>query len=128
MSVDAGVLDAIVAVETPEGIFIDLRPAGITARCYAFILDLLIRVALLIVLAVVLQSMAGIGTAAYLICWFLLEWFYPVAFELAASGATPGKRALQLQTVMDTGLPITPAASVTRNLLRAADFLPVGYG
>jgi hypothetical protein len=29
---------------------------------------------------------------------------------------------------MDNGLPITPAASVTRNLLRAADFLPFGYG
>ena len=29
---------------------------------------------------------------------------------------------------MDNGLPITPAASLTRNLLRAADFLPFCYG
>ena len=29
---------------------------------------------------------------------------------------------------MDNGLPVTPAASVTRNLLRVADFLPFGYG
>jgi hypothetical protein len=29
---------------------------------------------------------------------------------------------------MDNGLPITPAASFTRNLLRVADFLPLGYG
>jgi hypothetical protein len=29
---------------------------------------------------------------------------------------------------MDNGLPITPAASFTRNLLRVADFLPFGYG
>jgi hypothetical protein len=29
---------------------------------------------------------------------------------------------------MDSGLPVTPAASLTRNLLRAADFLPFGYG
>jgi hypothetical protein len=29
---------------------------------------------------------------------------------------------------MDNGLPVTPAASLTRNLLRAADFLPFGYG
>ena len=28
---------------------------------------------------------------------------------------------------MDTGLPVTPAASLTRNLLRAADFLPSFY-
>ena len=29
---------------------------------------------------------------------------------------------------MDSGLPITPAASITRNLLRVADFLPLLYG
>jgi hypothetical protein len=29
---------------------------------------------------------------------------------------------------MDNGLPVTPAASLTRNLLRAADFLPFCYG
>ena len=29
---------------------------------------------------------------------------------------------------MDNGLPITPAASFTRNLLRVADFLPFCYG
>jgi hypothetical protein len=29
---------------------------------------------------------------------------------------------------MDNGLPVTPAASLTRNLLRTADFLPSVYG
>jgi hypothetical protein len=29
---------------------------------------------------------------------------------------------------MDNGLPITPAASVTRNLLRVADFMPLFFG
>jgi uncharacterized RDD family membrane protein YckC len=124
----AAVLDTIVTAETPEGILIELRPAGITARFYAFILDLLIRGAALLVLWVMLSYMAGIGIAVYLISWFLLEWFYPVAFELSSSGATPGKRVLQLRTVMDNGLPITPAASITRNLLRAVDFLPLCYG
>ena len=33
-----------------------------------------------------------------------------------------------LKVVMDNGLPVTPAASLTRNLLRVADFLPFGYG
>ena len=32
---------------------------------------------------------------------------------LALAGATPGKRALGLQVVMDSGLPVTPAASRT---------------
>jgi hypothetical protein len=29
---------------------------------------------------------------------------------------------------MDNGLPVTPAASLTRNLLRVADFLPLMFG
>ena len=51
-----------------------------------------------------------------------------MVFELHASGATPGKRVFNLKVVMDNGLPVTPAASMTRNLLRVADFLPFGFG
>jgi hypothetical protein len=51
-----------------------------------------------------------------------------VAFELARSGSTPGKQVFGLKVVMDNGLPVTPAASLTRNLLRFADFLPLAYG
>jgi RDD family len=70
----------------------------------------------------------GIGFAFWFILLFALEWFYPTVFELLPSGATPGKRVFGLKVVMDNGLPVTAAASVTRNLLRAADFLPFGYG
>jgi hypothetical protein len=59
---------------------------------------------------------------------FALEWLYPMLFELTPHASTPGKRAFGLKVVMDNGLPITPAAAATRNLLRAADFLPFGYG
>ena len=72
--------------------------------------------------------MGGLGIAFWLILFFVLEWFYPVAFELTRSGATPGKRVFGLKVVMDNGLPVTPAASFTRNLLRVADFLPFGFG
>ena len=70
----------------------------------------------------------GLGVAFWLILTFLLEWLYPVVFELTASGATPGKRVFGLKVVMDNGLPVTTAAAVIRNLLRVADFLPFGYG
>jgi hypothetical protein len=72
--------------------------------------------------------MEGVGLALLLIAMFLSEWLYPVIFELSGWSATPGKRILGLTTVMDNGLPITPAASFTRNLLRVADFLPLAYG
>jgi hypothetical protein len=71
--------------------------------------------------------LGGLGVAFWLILLFALEWLYPVAFELTAWGATPGKRALGLRVVMDNGLPITPAAAIARNLLRTADFLPFAY-
>jgi uncharacterized RDD family membrane protein YckC len=120
-------LDTQVAVETPEGILLLLRPAGVAPRLFAFALDFFIRITLFIVLSIPLSSMGGIGIALLLITAFLLEWFYPVVFELWMRGATPGKRALGIKVILDSGLPVTPAASITRNLLRFADFLPVGY-
>ena len=75
-----------------------------------------------------LSLLGGMGTGALLIAAFALEWLYPVFFELTRSGATPGKRVFNLRVVMDNGLPITPAASLARNLLRTADFLPLFYG
>jgi uncharacterized RDD family membrane protein YckC len=124
----AVVLDTVVAVETPEGILLELRPAGLTARCYAFVLDWIVRLAIIYAANLVAAIIGGIGFAFWIILIFVLEWFYPVAFELTASGATPGKRVFGLRVLMDDGLPVTAAASVTRNLLRAADFLPLGYG
>lgn len=122
------VLDTAVAAETPEGIVLELRPAGLSARVYAFLLDGVIRLAIIYAAAMVLGFLGGIGAALLLILVFALEWFYPVVFELTPSGATPGKRVFRLKVVMDSGLPVTPAASVARNLLRVADFLPLFYG
>jgi uncharacterized RDD family membrane protein YckC len=122
------VLDTIVTAETPEGILLELRPAGLTGRAYAFLLDLLIRILLFSTLQFLAALAGRVGVAFTLILLFALEWLYPVFFELTRWGASPGKRALGLKVVMDNGLPITPAASVTRNLLRAADFLPFLYG
>ena len=120
-------LDTQLECETPEGIVLELRPAGLPARCWAFILDWLIRLVVVSIASTIAQLMGGVGTAFYIILLFALEWLYPVAFELGRAGATPGKAILGLKVVMDTGLPVTPAASLARNLLRAADFMPLAY-
>jgi uncharacterized RDD family membrane protein YckC len=120
-------LDTSLESETPEGIVLTLRPAGLPARCWAFALDWLIRIMVIGAASTAAQLMGGVGVAFYLILLFALEWLYPVAFELGRSGATPGKAIMGIKVVMDTGLPVTPAASLTRNLLRAADFMPFGY-
>jgi len=121
-------MDTVVSTETPEGVLLELRPAGMSARFYAFAIDWIIRLAVLYSAATAATLIQGIGVAFWLILLFALEWFYPVAFELTPSGSTPGKRVLGLKVVMDSGLPVTPAASIARNLLRVADFLPFGYG
>ena len=113
--------------ETPEGIGLSLQPAGLVSRTMAFLLDLLIRLGIDLLILMVLGMLGGAGEGIALIGMFGIEWLYPIVFELGRSGATPGKRALGLRVVMDTGLPITPAASFTRNLLRVADFLPLAY-
>ena len=124
----AEALDTVVAAETPEGILLELRPAGLVPRFYAFALDWLIRLAFLYAVATATVFMGGVGLAVWLILLFACEWLYPIAFELRASGATPGKRVFNLKVVMDNGLPVTAGSSVTRNLLRVADFLPFAFG
>ncbi|MEO8924416.1 MAG: RDD family protein [Caldimonas sp.] len=120
-------LDTRYRVETPEGIELALAPAGIVARGYAFAIDFGIRFSLFGIAVAALSLLGGLGLGLALLVFFALEWLYPVVFELSPWAATPGKRALGLRVVMDTGLPITPAASLTRNLLRAADFMPMTY-
>lgn len=122
------VLDTVVAAETPEGISLELRPAGLSARFAAFLLDWLIRLVIAYAAAIGSVFMGGFGVGFWMLLYFVLEWFYPVAFELSRSGATPGKSVVGIKVVMDNGLPITPAASFTRNLLRVADFLPFLFG
>src|SRR3546814_2568230 len=53
---------------------------------------------------------------------------YPVVFEAMFNGQTPGKRAMELRVVSADGAPVGWLASIVRNLLRAVDALPVGYG
>nr|WP_240980199.1 RDD family protein [Ramlibacter agri] len=120
-------MDTLYLAETPEGIALALRPAGLVARGLAWMIDLAIRLGLLVAASIVLRALGGFGGALLLITYFALEWGYPVVFELSKSGATPGKRIMGLQVVMDSGLPVTPGASIVRNLLRTADFLPFLY-
>lgn len=121
-------LDSTVLTETPEGIRLILRPAGAAPRLFAFLVDFAIRALVMISLSTLLGDFGGLGMGLFLITYFLVEWFYPVVFELTASGATPGKRLFNLKVVMDSGLPVTPAAALIRNLLRVADFLPFAFG
>lgn len=112
--------------ETAEGIDIFLVPAGIGPRSLAFVLDLLIRGAIMAAAGMALGAMGKFGSGLMFIVYFVVDWFYPVIFEVF-KGATPGKSAFKLRVVYDSGLPITLPGSIIRNLFRTIDFLPFGY-
>ncbi|MET0054826.1 MAG: RDD family protein [Candidatus Thiodiazotropha sp. 6PLUC10] len=119
-------LDTLRWYEIPEGVMLQFRLAGPVVRACAWAIDALLRSVIYIVLAVVLSLFGGLGGGVMLIGLFLIEWFYPVVFELH-NGATPGKRAMGILVIQENGTPVTPSASVIRNLLRSADFLPFLY-
>jgi len=125
---DAPSLDTLRAVPTPEGIELTLRLAGPVPRALAWVIDFLLRATLLLAASLLLGRLGGFGWGTILILAFLLEWLAPAAFEVWADGSTPGKKALGLMVLHDDGTPVTWAAALVRNLLRAVDFLPIGYG
>ncbi|TXH68586.1 MAG: RDD family protein [Thiothrix sp.] len=121
-------LDTTYTVNTPEGIALELSPAGPVPRTLAWLVDLMIRAGISLLIIIVLAFMGNLGLGLAMIFIFLLEWFYPVWFELRYQGQTPGKRLLNIYVAQLDASPISPAASVVRNLLRVVDFLPFFYG
>lgn len=120
-------LDTTYNVETPEGIDLRAQAAGPVPRILAFAIDVFYRSLILAALGIALLFAERAGMGLWLVCSFLLEWFYPVFFEVLRGGQTPGKKAFGLMVVNDNLTPISWGASVLRNLLRFADFLPFGY-
>ena len=122
-------LDTLQSVELAEGVEIRLRMAGPMLRAGAYLIDLMIRTAVMTIGSIVI-GLAGFGIGGnvaqglILLAWFLLDWLYPVFFESGKRGATPGKRAVGLRVVQATGSPITVGQAVIRNFLRFIDGMP----
>jgi uncharacterized RDD family membrane protein YckC len=125
-------LDTRLPVATPEGIDLMLIPAGPVQRGIAWAIDTLLRTVLVVLMvmsfSVLLPFAGGVGAAFMVLGWFLINWWYPVLFEVLAGGATPGKKALRLRVVHIDATPVGWSASIVRNLLRQIDFLPLFYG
>lgn len=121
-------LDNKYTIETPELVELTLSPASVWSRSMAFTFDFIIRVFLYVVLSIVYTWLFANSSAVFIyISLFLIEWFYPVFFEVWNDGATPGKSHYGIKVTNDDGTPVTFAASMLRNLLRVVDFLPFMY-
>jgi uncharacterized RDD family membrane protein YckC len=128
-------IDTTTEVETPEHVRFRFRVAGPARRAVAYGLDLLVRGAIVAVLASFAmlagaslgELVAGATTGLLLVFVFLTEWGYYLVFDIAWSGRSPGRRAMGLRVVDVSGHPLRLGQSLLRNLLRAADLLPMGY-
>src|SRR5216117_51602 len=123
-------------VETPEHVDVQFELAVVGSRMAAGLLDLLFLVLALLVLVIgggaigdtlASGSMARSWLSAVMILLtFCFVWGYFTLFEALNGGRTPGKQALGIRVVMDTGRSITPQAAVVRNLVRFIDcYVPI---
>jgi len=122
------VLDTTRRVATPEGIELTLRLAGPVPRALAWGIDLAIRLAVLFAVSMLASLLGRAGMGVILLTAFFVEWLLPAWFEASWNGQTPGKRAMGIAVLNDDGTPLRWPGALTRNLLRAVDFLPVLYG
>jgi len=128
-------LDTTTEIETPEHVRFRHAVAGPVRRAIAYLVDLVIRGALLAVFMVLAGfggllsggALAAASQGLLLLVLFVVEWGSYVLFETLMNGRTPGKALFRLRVVTSSGHPLQFTHSVLRNLLRAADFLPFGY-
>jgi uncharacterized RDD family membrane protein YckC len=128
-------------IQTPENVAFGYQVAGIGSRFLASLLDtiivVLLQVAVLVVLALILDSFDGSAFGDQLSAWIyaifgliaaIFYWGYYIFFEMLWNGQSPGKRWVGLRVIRSDGTPITLSESLIRNLARLIDFLPAAYG
>jgi uncharacterized RDD family membrane protein YckC len=125
-------------IETSESVELQRRLAGIGSRSLAGMLDMLLLALVYFLLFLVLWF-SGVFSAGFrdvlnwmlalwIIVMFLVSWGYFILFEFLTNGQSPGKKAVKIRVVQEEGGGLPFSAIAIRNLLRAADFLPLGYG
>jgi uncharacterized RDD family membrane protein YckC len=130
-------------IDTPEQVGLEFSVAGVGSRFVAAMLDLLIIFAFFLAEILGLVGLAGassglrstggsdtagIWLAAILgIIDFVVVWGYFALFEAYWHGQTPGKRAMKIRVIKDSGRQITLFEALARNLLRVVDYLPGCY-
>jgi uncharacterized RDD family membrane protein YckC len=129
MARDEAQIDSSIDIVTPENIAFQYQLAGPFRRLPAYLIDIAIRLAAWM-LAMLLFGMSGLITfggarGILLLLWFVLEWFYGGLFEAFWNGQTPGKRMTGIRVLSRDGQPINALQAVLRNILRAADMMPI---
>lgn len=117
-------------IETPENVVLTYRLAGPAMRLMAYLLDFLFRIALIFGAAQVVGHLgavvgSGLTTGVLLVLYFLVDWAYFGISEGYFRGKTIGKHLFGLRVIQEEGYPITFWGAQLRNIVRAADSLPM---
>ncbi len=126
MSSGTAQIDSTIDVVTPENIAFRYQAAGPFRRLPAFLIDQCIRTGLAMLVAIGFSLvLGGIGMAAAIVVFFVLEWFYGGLFETYWNGQTPGKWLMRIRVLRTDGQPIDGMQAVMRNILRFVDMWPL---
>lgn len=121
----ASVLDTSASFATPEHIAFTFRIAGPMVRFWAWVVDFLLRVALMLILAVPLLLLGlQVGIGIWLLMFFFIDWLLGGFIEWRWEGFTPGKKLCGIRVIGVDGLPAGGGACFLRNVLRYADSFP----
>jgi uncharacterized RDD family membrane protein YckC len=123
-------------VRTPENLEVSYELSGASTRAAAYLVDVALMSLLLSVFQNLIVAFATPLPPEFLpyvaailgIVAFISFNSYFILFELLWSGQSPGKRMVGIRVVKSGGFALSVTDSLLRNLLRAVDFLPVGYG
>lgn len=119
-----------ITIQSSELLLLENELADIGSRAFAYILDMMIRgaVVLGIVLVFSRQTVFLSAMNRVFVPLMLLWWVgYFVLFEILMSGKTPGKKIVGIRAVKVNGERISVLDSCLRTVLRAVDMLPFGY-
>jgi uncharacterized RDD family membrane protein YckC len=108
-------------IVTPEGVPINFELASTGDRATAFLLDVVIQVAAIVVIGLAL-AYAGASSELLkpilIVFEFLLVNFYFAFFEIRWQGQTPGKRKIGIRVIDSRGGQLDTRAILARNLVR----------
>jgi uncharacterized RDD family membrane protein YckC len=115
---------------TAEKVLLSYRVAGVGARFLAWLVDILCMGVLIFAGEMYFMGLdvgiEGVGAALAVLWVFVVQWGYFIFFEWLWQGQTPGKRVLGIRVIQWRGTAVSFSQSAVRNIVRFADFLPVG--
>jgi uncharacterized RDD family membrane protein YckC len=124
-------------METPEQIELEMELAGLGSRFLAVLVDTVWKalftlalgllglfLAALLGAAAPLDNPSPVLIAVVVAVVYALWLGYAIYFEVKWNGQTPGKWAVGIRAIQESGAPVDFRAACVRNLLATADFLP----